>query len=88
MVRPEGAHRSGNLSERKTAGIARFLDVEKGAKENDQAGILGLGRVVPVTEPGRGLCAWVTPTLCCLDSWIDECLEERVRVSLGHVHDE
>lgn len=69
----------GNLLEKKTVGMAKSLDVEKGGKEDNHAGLLGLGMVVPVTEPSRGPCTWATPTKCWLDGGIHEQLEERRR---------
>lgn len=52
--------------------------------KSSQAGVLGWGVVVPVTEPSRGLCTGATPTKCRLDGRAHEHLEERrVRVP-GH----
>lgn len=48
--------------EGKAVGRAEFSNVEKGGgNENDQARILGLGMVLPVTEPSRELYTRMTP---------------------------
>lgn len=60
-VGPEGAEGSGIFLEKNTVGIAQFFNVGKGGKESSQAGVLGWGMGVPVTEPSRGLCTWAAP---------------------------
>lgn len=63
--------------EGKAVGRVKCFNMEKGGNENNQAGILGLGMVVPVIEPSRGLYTWMTPPKSWPDGWILEDLEER-----------
>lgn len=53
----------------KTVGAAAVLDVEEGRIESLQAGVLGVGRVVPVPEPAEDRAPGQV--------WIHEDLEER-----------
>lgn len=64
--------------EGKAVGRAEFSNVEKGGgNENDQAGILGLGMVLPVTEPSRELYTWMTPPKSGPGGWIRADMEGR-----------
>lgn len=59
-------------------GRAEFSNVEKGGgNENDQAGILGLGMVLPVTEPSRELYTRMTPPKSGPGGWIRADMEGR-----------
>lgn len=72
-----------DLWEVRTVGIAEVLDVEEGRTGSNQAGVLGLGMVVPVPEPGGGLLTWMAAAACWPAGWIPEYVEERGGACVG-----
>lgn len=70
-----GADGPGGKGSRKS----RVLECGKGGRrnENDQAGILGLGMVLPVTEPSRELYTRMTPPKSGPGGWIRADMEGR-----------